>query len=133
MDYAKLLATAKRLLQKNGKQITLSMLDDAAGATGKPWLAVANPRDPNVVDSIQVYAVNVPLSAGASLGIKADAIFELSKNIKSFYIAEPGTDTPDNFDQYQLLTDGSQELKIEFVEKLKPADTTLLYYIGVGA
>lgn len=132
MDYAKLLATAKRLLQKNGKQITLSMLDDAAGATGKPWLAVTNPRDPDVVDSIQVYAINVPVSAGASMGIRTDSI-ELSKNIKSFYIAEPGTETPDNFDQYQLLTDGSQELKIAFIEKLKPADTALLYYIGVEA
>ena len=132
MDYAKLLATVKRLLKRNGKQITLSMLDDAAGATGKPWLAVANPRDPDVVDSIQVYAINLPVSAGASMGIRTDSI-ELSKNIKSFYIAEPGTDTPDNFDQYQLLTDGSQELKIAFIEKLKPANTTLLYYIGVEA
>ena len=132
MDYTKLLATVKRLLQKNGKQITLSMLDDADRTTGKPWLAVTDPRDTDVVDSTQVYAINLPLSAGASLGIKADSV-ELSKNIESFYIAEPGADTPDNFDQYQLLTDAGQEFKIAFIQKLKPADTTLLYYIGVQA
>jgi len=74
----------------------------------------------------------VPISSASSLGIRAEAV-ELYKDTQSVFISEPGEDTPEDFDQYQIVTDGSQEFKITFIEKLKPADLTLLYYIGVRA
>lgn len=133
MDYAAKLAKVKEKIRAKGRQITLSNIDPDSAITNKPWLAATNPRDPLNTDSTTIYAVNIPMSAAStSLGIRSEAV-ELYKDTQSVYIAEPGEDTPENFDQYQLVTDGGQEFKISFIEKLKPADTTLLYYIGVAS
>ena len=68
--------------------------------------------------------------AASSLGVRSETI-ELYKDTKSVFIAEPGEETLEDFDQYQLLIDGDQEFQISFIEKLKPGNLTLLYYIGV--
>ena len=132
MDYAAKLAKVKAKIRAKGRQITLSNIDPDSADTNKPWLAATNPRDPLNTDSTTIYAVNVPMIAASSLGIRSEAV-ELYKDTQSVYIAEPGENTPEDFDQYQLVTDGNQEFKISFIEKLKPADTTLLYYIGVAS
>jgi len=132
MDYAAKLAKVKEKIRAKGRQITLSSLDSDSATPSKPWLGATNPRDPLNTDSTTIYAVNVPMSSASSLGIRTEAV-ELYKNTESVFIAEPGEDTPEDFDQYQLVTDGSQEFKITFIEKLKPADLTLLYYIGVSS
>ena len=132
MDYAAKLAKVKAKIRAKGRQITLSNIDPDSADTNKPWLAATNPRDPLNTDSTTIYAVNVPMIAASSLGIRSEAV-ELCKDTQSVYIAEPGENTPEDFDQYQLVTDGNQEFKISFIEKLKPADTTLLYYIGVAS
>lgn len=132
MDYAAKLAKVKERIRAKGRQITLSSLDPDSATPSKPWLGATDPRDPLNTDSTTIYAVNVPMSSASSLGIRAEAV-ELYKDTQSVFIAEPGEDTPEDFDQYQIVTDGSQEFKITFIEKLKPADLTLLYYIGVRA
>jgi len=130
MDYAAKLAKVKEKIRAKGRQIALSNLDPDSATPSKPWLGATNPRDPLNTDSTIIYAVNVPMSAASSLGIRSEAV-DLYKDTQSVFIAEPGEDTPEDFDQYQVITDGSQEFKITFIEKLKPADLTLLYYIGV--
>lgn len=132
MDYAAKLAKVKERIRAKGRQIKLSSLDPDSATPSKPWLGATDPRDPLNTDSTTIYAVNVPMSSASSLGIRAEAV-ELYKDTQSVFIAEPGEDTPEDFDQYQIATDGSQEFKITFIEKLKPADLTLLYYIGVRA
>lgn len=132
MDYAAKLAKVKERISAKGRQITLSSLDPDSATPSKPWLGATDPRDPLNTDSTTIYAVNVPMSSASSLGIRAEAV-ELYKDTQSVFIAEPGEDTPEDFDQYQIVIDGSQEFKITFIEKLKPADLTLLYYIGVRA
>lgn len=129
MDYTAILTKVKAMLQKHGKQITLSSIDSSTADINKPWLSVANPRDPNNTTSTTVYAIGVPLAFANSLGIHFDSI-ELIKSTKSVFIAEPGSDTPEDLNQYQLVTDDSKESRITFVEKLKPAGLTLLYFIG---
>lgn len=130
MDYAAKLAKVKEKIRAKGRQITLSSIDSGSADTNNPWQATTNPRDPLNTDSTAIYAINVPMSSASSLGIRAEAV-ELYKDTQSVFIAEPGEDTPEDFDQYQLVTDGSREFKITFIEQLKPADLTLLYYIGV--
>ncbi|WP_143023462.1 hypothetical protein [Nitrosomonas ureae] len=130
MDYAARLAKVKARIRAKGRQITLSTLDPDSAIEGKPWRSATNPRDPENTIRTTISAVNIPLSSASSLGIRSETI-ELYKNTKSVFIAEPGEDTPEDFDQYHVVIDGDQESKISFIEKLKPADTTLLYYIGV--
>ena len=132
MDYAAKLAKVKAKIRAKGRQITLSTLDHESADTNKPWLSTTNPRSQWKTNRIQIYVVNIPMAAANSLGIRSDAV-ELYKDTQSVYIAEPGDLTPEDFDQYQLVTDDEKEFKISFIEKLKPADTTLLYYIGVAS
>lgn len=132
MDYAAKLTSVKEKIRAKGRQITLSSIDSDSSDQSKPWLGVADPRDPNNTASTTIFAVNVPMISANSLGIRSETI-ELYKDTQSVFIAEPGEDTPEDFDQYQLITDGSQEYKISFIERLKPADITLLYYIGVSS
>lgn len=132
MDYAAKLAKVKERIRANGKQIILSRLGEESADANKPWLSATDPRNQWQYPRTIIYAVNVPISSASSLGIRAEAV-ELYKDTQSVFISEPGEDTPEDFDQYQIVTDGSQEFKITFIEKLKPADLTLLYYIGVRA
>lgn len=132
MDYAAKLAKVKEKIRTKGRQITLSSLDSDSATPAKPWLGATNPRAALNTDSTTIYAVNVPMSSASSLGIRSEAV-DLYKDTQSVFIAEPGEDSPEDFDQYQLVTDGGQEFKITFIEKLKPADLTLLYYIGVSS
>ncbi len=130
MSYEEDLVFVKEIIREEGREITLSSLDPDSDVTDKPWLGTTDPRDPDNTASTTIFAVNVPLSSAGSLGIRSETI-ELYKDTKSVFIAEPGEDTPEDFDQYQLVTDGSQEFQISFIEKLKPGNLTLLYYIGV--
>lgn len=131
MDYyAEKLAKAKAKIRTRGRQITLSSLDPDSPDNAKPWLGANDPRDPLNTDSTTLFAVNVPMIAASSLGVRSETI-ELYKDTKSVFIAEPGEDTPEDFDQYQIVKDSGQEFKISFIEKFKPGSLTLLYYIGV--
>lgn len=131
MDYAAKLVKIKAQIRGKGREITLSSLDPDSAVIDKPWLGAVDPRDPDNIASTTIFAVNVPLSSASNLlGISSETI-ELYKETKSVFIAEPGEDTPEDFDQYQLVTDGTQEFQISFIEKLKPGNLTLLYYIGV--
>jgi len=132
MDYAARLSKVKEKIRAKGRQITLSSLDPDSADANKPWLPTNNPRNQWKTDYVSVYAVNVPISSAGSLGMRSEAI-ELYGEAKSVYIVEPGDINPEGLDQYQLVTDGGQEFKITFIEKLKPADLTLLYYIGVNS
>jgi hypothetical protein len=132
MDYAERLVQVKASIRDKGREITLSSLDPVSANLSKPWQGAIDPRDPDNTTRTTVFAVNIPLSdASTSLGIRSETI-ELYKNTKSVFIAEPGEDTPEDFDQYQILIDEDQEYKITFIEKLKPGNLTLLYYIGVS-
>ena len=132
MDYAAKLAKVKAKIRAKGRQIMLSKIYSNSADVGRPWLAAGDSRDQMIAANATVYAVNIPMGAAGSLGLRSEVV-ELYKNTQSVYIAEPGEDSPEDFDRYQLITDGGQEFKISFIEKLKPADTTLLYYIGVAS
>lgn len=129
-DHQEFLDVAKEIIRDEGREIILSNLDPDSVVIDKPWLGATDARDPLNTTSTTIFAVNVPLSSASSLGIRSETI-ELYKDTTSLFIAEPGEDTPEDFDQYQVVTDGTQEFQISFIEKLKPGNLTLLYYIGV--
>lgn len=127
MDYAALLATAKRLIRANGRQITLVQLGTATPDASKPWLG--NEPATEVATTV-ISAVAVPASQSSSLGFRAEQI-DLLKDVSEVMVVEPGEDTPDTLDSYHLVRQGAADYRIAFVERLRPADVTLLYFIGV--
>jgi hypothetical protein len=129
-DYAPTLATAKRLVRQFGRQVTLRKLDNTSSNPSKPWLGATNPATTATLAS--VYAVAVPPIPGSELGFSAIPD-DLLKSIEQMFIVEVGETTPEALDTYTTLFDSdSKEYRIIYVEKLKPANLTLLYFIGVA-
>lgn len=129
-DYSKNLATAKRLVAKYGRQVSIVKLKQTSADPDKPWESPADARtDPEA--QANVFGTPVPPSSQTSLGLKALSP-ELAKQVEQIFILEPGSTDPDNLESYHLLMDSSTEYKILAVEKFRPGDTTLLYFMWVG-
>jgi hypothetical protein len=82
------------------------------------------------VATTSVAGVFVPVSQSASLGFSAE-IGDLLKRYSQMVITEVGTDDPEGLGKYHILSDGDQDYAVEYVERLRPADKTILYFFGV--
>lgn len=129
-DYSGNLATAKRLVRKFGRQVTLLQLDGAPADPSKPWEGSSDPRGTPVAQA-STYAVAVSPGSTKELGLGIE-LPELTADVEQVLIAEPGEDDPENLENYHVVVDGGEQYKVAFVEKLKPANLTLLYFIGVS-
>jgi hypothetical protein len=128
-DYAPLLLLSKNLVQKFGRAITLRKLDAVSATGGKPWLGATDPVATGT--STSTYAIGCHPDSTYFLGISL-ATEDLLKTTELIFITSPGDIDPENLDKYTTVVDGSEEYKITFIEKLKPATITILYYIGVS-
>jgi hypothetical protein len=129
-DYTTTVATAKRLVQNFGRQITLRKLDNASSDANKPWLGATNPVTTGIVTS--VFGISVSPSSNSRLGLSAFSD-DLLKSIEQIFILEVGETAPEALETYTTLLDSdSKEYRILSVEKLKPGGTTLLYFMGVA-
>ena len=96
----------------------------------KPWEGATNPRSP--LDDTQVLsAVFVPITSSSQLGLRVLDEDLLRKSEQLLLVAPGATFTPDltTFDE---IIDGTIAWRIIFIEKLKPATITLIYYFGVA-
>jgi hypothetical protein len=127
VDYVKLAATALRLVDKNGKTITVRKLAGTAADPTKPWRGPADPRSPTA-DSQDVRAVEVGVDTLTKMG-KVIKKTDIPDNVEKCYIVAPGLATPalDDFDE---VIDGDVQARIVLMKPLKPADTVLIYVIG---
>lgn len=128
-DYSGTLATARRLVNNFGRQVTFLQL--ASGAPGtepdKPWRGSAAQRAAPVAQTT-ADAVAVPPSDGTRLGLNLSQP-ELLKSAEQIFIVAP----PEvELDPFHLVQDGGQDYRILFIEKLRPATVTLLYFVGVA-
>ena len=128
-DYSKNLATAKRLVRNFGRSVTLRKLDATSTDGAKPWLGATDPA--STASTTTLFAVAVPPSSATALGLSAKQS-DLMKTVEQILICEPGETDPENIETYNTVLDGGVEYKIAFIEKLKPAEVTLLYFIGVA-
>lgn len=128
-DYATNLATAKRLITKFGRQVTLRKLDATSTNPSEPWLGAADPAA--TATTVTVYAAAAPPSSLSALGFRAEQN-DLLKSVSEILIAEPGEVDPEKLETYNTILDNGSEYKILFIEKLRPASLTLLYFIGVA-
>lgn len=129
-DYAGLLVDVKALVQEFGRQVTLVRYDRTPANAAEPWEGATEPRNG---DLATVWAVSVPPSSLNELGIDTtldDNVSGLTR-ASEILICEPGEDDPDALDTYHEVRDGDDTFAIVYASKLKPADTTMLYFLGV--
>lgn len=130
IDYAALATTAQELTTAFGRTVTLIRFDQDPADANEPWKGPADPRAaPDA--SVTVGAVFVSVSSASKLGMMTDDD-ELLKRTKDVAIIAPGpTETEDFGTMNELIDTGSVHKRITFVEKLQPASTALLYFVGV--
>ncbi len=125
-DYTKTAATALRLVTKYGREVTLIDFNTNSADATKPWQGASNPRGGAVVESV-VPAVFVPPSSATSLGLSSETSDFVKRSMQIMIVASTA-----DLSLFNEVKDADDvRWKITGMEKLKPANTTILYFIGV--
>lgn len=127
VDYAKLQQTAIRLVEENGREVTFIEHSEVLPDPNKPWEGEADPRATPNSTSAQ-FAVFVDPASASRLGLSTSQP-DLIKRSEQIMIVAPGSEDLLKF-QEVLDSDGTY-WKILFLETLRPADLTLVSYVGV--
>lgn len=125
MNYTRVQATALRLIAGAGRTITVVKYSTAEEA-GKPWRTPAGARQAHE-DSVDVVAVSVPVSSATRMGFFAQQE-DLVKTVQQTWLIGGDVDL-DGFNGVEV--DGVP-YKIRLLDRLKPADVTLMYVLGVS-
>ncbi len=130
VDYVALANQALTLITDNGRSVTFRRLDRTPADPAMPWRGAADPRaTPDA--SVAGPAVAVPPSGAAALGLRVEDS-ELVKRSEQIFIVALGATSTDDLTTFDEVLDGTELWKIVGVEKLRPAATTLLYFVGVA-
>lgn len=130
VDYAALAVTARGLVEANGRQVTLRKLNTTPADSNKPWRGAA---DPTAAPAAQAtpYGVAVPPSSAVALGMSTKDS-DLVKRAEQIFIITPVAGETVDYSTMTELLDGSEPYRVLGVEKLRPADVTLLYFVAVA-
>lgn len=130
-DFVKLANTAQRLVAKNGRPVTIRRLSQAPADVNKPWKGPTNPQN-NYDAQVTTPAVFVPPASLVQLG-KSTIDEDMLKRVDQVAIVAPGpTETADLSTFNEILDENNTVYKVEFTETLRPASTTLVYFMGVS-
>jgi hypothetical protein len=143
VDYDKLAATAKRLVEANGRAVTLLKANRSPETPSEPWRGPDVSDEPGVAeggDSISgVLACFVPLGSGLGLlgmdrAAEIDGGPSLLRNVEQVALVA-ATSLPNGTDlaEFDAIRDGGRIWKIHIVSSLRPATTGLIWSLGVGA
>ena len=127
VDYVKMAATALRLVTKYGRSVTLVKFNVTPDDAAKPWRGTAHPRQTPEA-TLALPAVFVDPTSISSLGFAA-VVSDLLKNCEQVCLI---ASTEDLTGYNEILDTNGVRWKIDKMDKLAPAETTLLYYMGVS-
>jgi len=128
LDYNAIAATALRLVQNAGRQVTFLRFNQTPDSISKPWGANTDLRS-NPDASVSLWAVSVHPTDINVLGIRIRDD-DLLKHVREILIVAPGPDNQQDLRLYQQVLD-SRVFRIVFMEQLKPNNVTLLWYAGI--
>lgn len=123
MDYAEILAIAVELIDDAGRDVVMQQLSATAADANKPW---KGPGTATVASSVNTKACFVPPS-GTDFGREFFDSELLKRCEQVALVAGNATD----LSAFTTILDNNQRWKIEWVQELKPGDTTVLYAFGV--
>lgn len=121
-DHAKFVALAQRLIAKHGRSVTFKTLDAVTDAS-KPWRGSTGGTSTDLLTTLAVFVPHKGLDFGNDF-----IEDELMKSAVEICLV-PGELA--DLTQAHLVHDGGQDYKVCWIRRLKPADLTLLYAIGV--
>lgn len=139
VDYTKLAATAKRLIEANGRTVTLSKLNRDPADAAKPWRGPTTPPDEDEGGlSFDVLAAFVPASGSGMGKMLFDSEESLAKRADQVALVATNSVTAAGFtaadlEECDVVTDGSTVWKIVQIAHLQPSITSLIFALAVKA
>ena len=128
VNYEKLSLKARKLITDNGRTITLVRQNETPIDMTKPWNgSLAAPETTLEVPAMQLLPNAVRVFGLSALGdaSKLDGLLSVSEYVYVLFQGEV------NLHQFTFVRDGGIDFNIEATQALKPANTTLLGFIGV--
>jgi hypothetical protein len=136
VDYVGLAATAERLIADAGRTITFVRMERNPVDSAKPWRSASTPANDSTSsitgkaeNRLDAVAVMVEPSSATKLGLSSMKAEEATRSEKIFIVARNAVDV--DLDTYDTIVDSAVVWRIQFVEELKPGETSLLYFVGV--
>lgn len=128
-DFVKLAATAKRLIEKNGRVVSLFKRSTTPANASQPW------RGATALDAsgnpLNVIACVVP-AAGSGFGRRRVVDGELAEAFEQVaLVAASSLPADTELERFSTVVDGKRTWKIDAVDKLQPADVPLVYVLGL--
>ena len=132
VDSVKLAATAKRLIEANGREVTMYKRNRTPSNVAQPWRGPAAAPTTSDGDTLTPKIAFVP-SGGGGLGIMTMTSAELEKSFDQIGLLASDSVTGKNIEDFDTIVDDAKVWKIQLVEELKPAGTSLIYALGLKA
>lgn len=128
-DFAKLAATAQRLIEKNGRTVSFFKRSTTPASSGQPWRGTA--ALDATADPVDARACFVPPS-GSGFGRTRVVDGELAEAFEQIALVAASS-FPADVDPERLssILDGKRSWRIDNVDKLQPADVPLVYVFGL--
>ena len=121
-EHQKFAALALRLIAKHGRNVTFKTISSTASNMDKPWRGTST--SPSQIGPLK--AVFVPFR-----GFEFGSVFNdtaLFKDVEQICLVAGGQA---NLETTHLITDSGKDYKVEWVQRLRPGDQTVLYAFGV--
>lgn len=124
MNYVRLAALAKRLIEANGRTVTFNQLA-VSSDPATPWRADA----PAIAQTVTQKAAFVSLSA-RHLGIE---LTQDQLNLRANEMVMAGTADSLSVDMLRInqIVDGTETFAVQWVQTIKPGDTAVFYAYGI--
>lgn len=122
-DHQKFVNLALRLIKKHGRMTSFRIVSNASANPDKPWQGTATA--PESVGPLP--AVFLPFR-----GFEFGSLFttgDLNKEVDEICMV---AGDPEGIEHAHVVIDEGKDYKIQWVQRLRPADKTILYAFGIN-
>ena len=131
MDYEKMAATTKRLIDKNGRLVTMFKLSAAIANPTKPWRGAAEQILTNEIATMAVFAIGNTAIPTESRGLAFDWVDKDLLRMTRHVCMTSAIGLPP-LEDYKIMRDGAaKNWNIIWGQCLQPGSTRMLYVFGL--
>ena len=133
VDMVKAAATAKRLIEENGRTVTFYKLNRDPDAPAEPWLGTSTPPDPLADGDFFDAIVSFVPPSGTGFGRSvADQAAQLNVTLQQIgLLASDSIPVGVNVEEFDNISDGPDNWKIVVRDHLRPADVSIMFAVGL--
>lgn len=133
VDFNRLAATAKRLIEANGRDITFEQSDRTPSDATKPWRGVNQPNVAAGQATVTVKAAVVP-STGGRFGRTRTADGDLVQTHDEVaLVASDSLPSGVDLKQYDRVVDDTRSWRIVGVQELRPATKSVIFEVRLAS